>query len=146
MNRHIKIAIVMVPVLILSGYVFTGIITNNQEKPVSGVHELVLQGECKPVATSCTFRQSGIEIKLISELRKNKLQIAAITNTDIRRLSLAFSDQSGSFSELKMVPYKNNKYWQALLKPDQFLEKYDKLRMAVSTDTAGYYTETKVVF
>ncbi len=87
MNRHIKIALVMAPILALVAYGITGYYQPVKEnKP--GDYQLHLTSECRPKDNSCAMKSGEFEIMLISSIKKGKQQLGILANQPVSYLSV----------------------------------------------------------
>jgi len=141
MNRHVKIALVMAPILALVSYGITGYFQPKQEqKP--GDYRLRLTSECMPTANSCEMKSGEFKVMLISSIKKGKKQLALVANQPMSYLSLALAQDNGDFEQFRMMKSDDSKYWQIGLNDDQVIDEYTQYRFAAKSLNSNYYIET----
>jgi hypothetical protein len=145
MNRHLKIAFFIAPVLALVAYALTGYLTPKQ-KVSAGDYQLQQSGECRPVNSSCLLSYADFELKLISKQKQDKLQLAIVSNQELDALSFAMSEDNISFKQFKIMKADNKKYWQVFLEKDQLLNNYKYIRLASQSEKSNFYIETGIRF
>ncbi|HOP22973.1 MAG TPA: hypothetical protein PK055_02940 [Gammaproteobacteria bacterium] len=145
MNRHLKIAFFITPLLALLGYFLTGVI-HSDKKNKPGTYQLVRIGECKPLSSSCVFRYGEFELKLISKELKETVQLAIVSNTDISALSIALSIDNQSFEQFKVFTTGGKKYWQLKIDTYKNLRNYNQVRLATQAGESSYFIETEIIF
>ena len=144
MNRHLKIAFFMTPLLAIIAYVLTGYYLSPQEINDQN-NKFRLLGTCKPRENACIFILGKIELKLISNEKQQQLQLAVISNEPIESLSLAMAETE-SFKQFQMMKSSDQKYWQISLDEHENLLNYHHLRMAMKFKNEAFYAESKVYF
>ncbi len=144
MNRHLKIAFFMAPVLALGAYAITGYFMPRQAASTAG-NQLALLGQCEPLENACLFQAGDLEIKLISNEKQQQQQLAAFSNEAISDFSLALGDADG-FVQFPMMKTENNKYWQIKLTSQDRITKYKQIRLAFKHEGLPYFAESKVQF
>lgn len=144
MNRHLKIAFFITPVLAMIGYFLADYYMKPKEVAAQQ-QQLRLLGNCAPRDNACIFKLGDLELKLISNEKKQQHQLAIISSKPIANLSLALGEDD-SFKQFPMMKSDNGKYWQIKLNNDDNILKYNALRMALSYKKAPYYAESMVTF
>jgi hypothetical protein len=140
MNRHVKIALIMAPVLGLVSYGITGYFQPKQEQK-KGDYELSMAGECRPSDNSCVMKAGKFEIKLISTIKKGKRQLAVISNQPVSLLSMALAPDNNEFTQFEMMKSDDKKYWQVALKSEQELTGFNTFRLAAHSKDSNYFIE-----
>ncbi len=144
MNRHLKIAFFMAPLLALGAYALTGyFMTPQQNGPASSA--LSALGKCKPLDNACIFQAGDLEIKLISNEQQQQQQLAVFSNKPVSALTMALGNDSG-FEQFPMMKSDDGKYWQIKLKSDDNILKFNTLRMALRYKEQSLYVESEVYF
>lgn len=144
MNRHLKIAFFMAPLLALAGYGLAGWWLDKQ-LPASASGQLRLLGSCLPSDNACIFQAQSLEIKLISAIKQEQLQLAAYSNEAITDFSLALGNDQG-FQQFPIMKSEDGRYWQLKLQPTADIRQYDQLRMAFKHLQQPVFAETAVRF
>ena len=145
MNRHVKIALVMAPILALVSYGITGYF---QPKPVqkAGDYELKLSGECKPSDNACVMKSGKFEVVLISSVKQGKRQLALVSNQPISYLSMALARDNDDFSQFKRMTSDNHTYRQIALKDEQKIDEFGQFRLAAHSKKSNYFIENNITF
>jgi len=144
MNRHLKIAFFMAPLLAIGAYIITDrLLTTEAIK--SNQTQLQLIDKCLPADNSCVFQVADIELKLISNHKQNQQQLAIISTQNIENLSLALG-QDATFIQFPMMKTDDNRYWQIKLNPEDNIKDYQQLRLAFTYNEASYFAESDVTF
>lgn len=145
MNRHVKIALIMAPILALASYGITGYFQPKIEQK-AGDYELRLTGSCRPSDNSCVLTSGDFEIMLISSIKNEKRQLGIVTNLPIAYMSLAMSNDNHDFIQFKMMKSDDKKYWQVALEENQKLELFSNIRLAANAGKSNYFIETAIQF
>ncbi len=149
MNKHLKIAFFIAPLLAIGGYVMTGYVVTtkpvNKSLPVNQASQLRAQGDCLPTENSCQFSTAELQLRLISNEQKNQQQLAVISTEVISNLSLALG-QGDTFKQFPMMKSEDNKYWQIKLNPSDKLIDYTQLRLALTHQEKNYFIQSEVNF
>ena len=145
MNRHVKIALVMAPILALVSYGITGYF---QPKHIqkAGDYKLRLSGQCKPSDNSCVMKYGEFEVMLISSVKQGKRQLALVSNQPISYLSMALAGDDDEFSQFKMMKSDDKKYWQIALKDEQKIDEFGQFRLAAHSKKSNYFIENNITF
>jgi len=144
MNRHLKIAFFMAPLLAIGAYIITGYLVD--DKPATANQaQLQLIANCLPTENTCLFFVEDLELKLVSNEQKNQQQLAVISTKAISNLSLALG-KNDSFMQFPMMKSDNSRYWQIKLKPNDNIKKHQQLRLAFTYNETSYFAESKVYF
>ena len=85
MNRHLKIAFFMAPLLAIGAYFITGFLYKKQQTNIE-YGQLQLSGKCLPTENACTFVSPELELKLISNEKQGQQQLAIISTKPINPL------------------------------------------------------------
>ncbi|MCX7554915.1 hypothetical protein OS175_13630 [Marinicella sp. S1101] len=149
MNRHLKTAFFIAPLLAIAGYIGAGyFISSKQADETYG--QLQLAGSCLPTENACVFISPAVELKLISNEQQGQQQLALITTQPVKHLTLgmaeAFTDNKQPFRQFQMMKSDDNKYWQIKLQPNDIIAKYKHIRIAFSYQGKGYFAESEVRF
>lgn len=144
MNRHLKIAFFMAPLLAIGAYVITGYLITT-ESVQTNPKKLNLIANCLPTENTCVFHTADIELKLISNEQKNQYQLAVISTQSINNLSLALG-QNDTFIQFPMMKTDNNRYWQIKLNASDNIKDYQQLRLAFTYKNNNYFAESAVIF
>ncbi|WP_223789047.1 hypothetical protein [Marinicella meishanensis] len=144
MNRHLKIAIIMVPLLALAGYGLAGWWLDRQQ-PAAANGQLRLLGTCQPSDNACVFQTPGLELKLISAVKQEQLQLAAYSSQAISDFSLALGNEQG-FQQFPMMKSVDGRYWQLQISPTTNIRQFDQLRLAFKHQQQPVFAETQVRF
>ena len=143
MNRHVKIALIMAPILFLISYGITGYFQPGVENK-SGDYKLRLVGACQPKSSSCQMKFGDFEIQLISSIKQGKQQLGIIANQPISYLSIAFDEGDSEFEQFSIMKSEDKKYWQVALKQGQKLDGFKKFRLASHSKESNYYIEENI--
>ena len=144
MNRHVKIALIMAPILALASYGITGYF-QPVSKQKAGDYELSLGGNCRPNDNSCVMKSGEFEIMLISSIKKGKRQLGIVANQPISHMSMAMAGDNNEFIQFKMMKSDNEKYWQISLKDNQELDGFIKFRLAAHSKESNYFIEKNIL-
>jgi len=144
MNKHLKIAFFMAPVLALIAYGVTGYY-QPKAKEMIGDYELRATSLCNPTQNTCLLISGKFELKLVSSIKKGKTQLAVISNEPVSVLSLAMGIND-EYTQFKMMKSDDLKYWQVFLNEDQILNDFKKVRLAAHAKKANYFIETNIYF
>ncbi len=144
MNRHLKIAILIAPLLALMAYGLNALYYEPQTPP--GDYSLTMVGDCQPLTGSCTLKSGSFKINLISLIKNEKKQLLLLPNQALQTLSLALTDQSGQYRDMKMVKLSGGKYWQVDVSELLILDDFTQFRLAMSTGRSQYFREGKISF
>lgn len=134
----------MAPLLALGAYYLTGKFITPQEVAQQN-QKLRLLGQCLPIENACIFTLGELEIKLISNEKKQQYQLAAITNKPVADLTIALGKDT-HFQQFPMMKSESGKYWQITLKENDNILNYNNLRMALTYQKKSYYAESMVIF
>lgn len=134
----------MAPLLALGAYYLTGKIVSPKEVENQN-QKLRLLGQCLPIENACIFTLGDMEIKLISNEKKQQYQLAAITNKPVENLTIALG-KDAQFQQFPMMKSDNGKYWQIRLEDTDNILNYNNLRMALSFQKKSYFAESVVIF
>ena len=145
MNRHVKIALIMAPILALASYGITGYFQPMISQKV-GDYELNLRGVCKPSDNSCVLKSGEFELMFISSIKKGQRQLGLISNQPISYLSMAIARNNNDFFQSKMMKSDDKKYWQIALNNEQKLKGIIKFRLAVHSKKSNYFIENSMEF
>ena len=145
MNKHLKLAFFIAPILALVSYALTGYFSPSKEIK-AGNYQLQLISQCKPIDSSCLLKHADFELKLISKQKQDKLQLAVVANQELDALSLALSEDNTSFKQFKIMKSDNKKYWQVFLEKDQYIDNYKYLRLASQSQKSKFFIETEIQF
>ena len=143
MNRHVKIALIMAPVLALISYGITGYFQPSSEQD-AGDYQLQLATDCKPKDNSCVMKSGEFEIMLISSIKKDKQQLGIVANQSISYLSVALAKGDNKFKQFKVMKSDDNKYWHVSLDDDQVLDDFNTIRFAAHSKKSNYFIETSI--
>ena len=135
----------MAPILALLAYGITGYF-QPPVKQKEGDYQLRLIGDCKPTDNSCVLISGEFEIKLISSVKKNKIQLGMVANQAVANLSLALGDEDDVFTQFKMMQSDDKKYWQVYLNESQNLDQFTKFRLAAHVRESNYFIETGIQY
>ena len=141
MNRHVKIALIMAPILALLSYGITGYFQPQLKHEKGGDYQLNMAGECRPSDNSCVMKSGKFEIMLISSIKKGKRQLGVISNQPVSYLSMALARDDNQFTQFKMMQSKDKKYWHVALSNDQELDGFNVFRLAVNSQESNYFIE-----
>lgn len=145
MNKHLKTAFFIAPVLALLAFAVTGYyIPINSPEP--GNYRLLSTSPCKPVSGSCVFRYADLELKLISQERKDKLQLAIISNQNLISPAVALAERNKEFEQFKLFSTDGQRYWQLSLGKNQSLSVFNRIRLATHAGSSAYFIETEIQF
>jgi hypothetical protein len=144
MNRHLKVAFFMAPVLAMLGYFLAGYFMKPKEVAAQQ-QQLRLLGSCMPRENACIFTLGDLELKLISNEQKQQHQLAVISSEPVSNLSLALGNNE-AYKQFPMMKSDNGKYWQIKLENNDNVLIYKSLRMALSYKNKPYYAESTVTF
>ena len=143
MNRHVKIALVMAPILALISYGLAGFFQPSV-KNKAGDYQLRLINECRPKNNSCKMKSGEFEIMLYSSIKKGKQQLGIVANQPLSYLSVALAEDSNEFVQFKIMKSDDEKYWQIALDDNQILDGYVKFRLAGHSEDSNYYIEDTI--
>lgn len=144
MNRHLKIAFFMAPVLALLSYAFTGyLITPEVKEQQQG--KLMVNGHCLPTENACLMTLGQFELKLLSAEKQQQQQLALISSDPIEHLTVALGRED-RFRQFPLMKGDDGKYWQLHLAPGDELGDYEQLRLAFKQGEQAMYAETDVRF
>jgi len=144
MNRHLKIAFFVAPLLTIIAYILTGYFTDSKAQR-SAQSKMTLLGSCQPAENACVFMLGELELKLISNVKKQQQQLAIISNKPITHLSVALG-LNNNFKQFVMMKSDDGKYWQ--IKPDKNddILKFKQIRLAFKYMDSPSYAEAEVQF
>ena len=144
MNKHLKVAFFIAPLLAIGAYVLTGYLyaPNKANEPQ---HKLHLLGQCLPTENACIFIADQLEVKLISNQQNQQHQLAIISNEPIARLTVALG-LNNQFTQFQIMKSDDDKYWQIKLNDNDNILIYNQLRMAFTYQEQNLYTESEVLF
>jgi hypothetical protein len=145
MNKHLKLAIFMAPLLALIAYGLTGYWTPKKDIK-AGSYQLQQGSDCSPLNNSCLLNYADFELKLISKQKQDKLQLAIVSNQTLDALSLAMSTDNVNFKQFKIMKSENHKYWQVYLEDNQELNSFQFIRLACQSQKSSYFIETGIRF
>lgn len=149
MNRHLKIAFFIAPLLAIAGYIGAGyFISPKQVEKKYG--QLQLAGSCLPTENACVFLSPAVELKLISNEQQGQQQLALISTQPVNNLTLGMAEAAASsdqpFRQFQMMKSDNNKYWQIKLDANDVIAKFKYIRIAFTYQDKGYFAESEVRF
>ena len=144
MNKHLKLAFFIAPLLAIGAYILTGYLYSPY-KTNEPQYKLHLMGQCLPTENSCIFIADPLEVKLISNQQNQQHQLAIISNEPISRLTVALG-LNNQFTQFKIMKSEDDKYWQIKLNNSDNILKYKQLRMAFTYQEQNLYTESEVIF
>lgn len=144
MNRHLKIAFFMAPLLALLAYGLTGYLIKpqNHSTPPSRMSS---SQNCLPRANACVFMAGELQIKLLSNTQQGQLQLALLSNQPVKRVSLALA-AAEQFTQFPVMQSDDGKYWQLKLPPTTDLQQFQQLRLALEHQGVAFYAESAVRF
>ncbi len=145
MNKHLKLAFFIAPVLALVSYTITWYLTPKQQVK-AGNYQLQQSGEWSPSSHTCLLNYAGFELRLISKQKKDKTQLAIVSNQELDVFSFTLSEDNISFTQFKIMKADNKKYWQVILEQDQKLNNYEFIRLASQPEESKYFIETAIRF
>ena len=145
MNKHLKIAFFMAPLLAIGAYIITGHLVTTKAIKTQQNQLLLNNNNCLPTDNKCVFQLADIELKLISNHQQGQQQLAIISTQNISSLSLALG-QSNTFNQFPMMKTDNNRYWQIKLNPNDDIKNYQQLRLAFTYNETSYFAESDVTF
>ena len=144
MNRHLKIAFFMAPVLALLSYALTGYLMNPEvSRQQQG--QLLVHGQCLPTENACLLTLGPFELKLLSAEKQQQQQLALISNEPISHLTVALGSED-RFRQFPLMKRDDGKYWQLHLTAGDQLSDYQQLRLAFKQGDQPMYAETAVRF
>lgn len=144
MNKHIKIALIMAPILALIAYGITGYFQPTV-KSKAGDYQLRLVNECRPKDNSCVMKSGNFEIMLISSIKQGKQQLGIVANQPISYLSVALAQENNEFVQFKIMKSDDKKYWQLALEYNQKLDGFLKFRLAGHSKDSDYFIEDNII-
>jgi len=144
MNKHLKIAFFVAPLLALAGYWLAGWwVERNQPATANG--QLRLLGSCQPSDNACLFQAPALANKLISASKQEQLQLAAYSNQAITDFSMALGNEQG-FQQFAVMKSDDGRYWQLKLNADTDIKQFNQLRMAFKHQQSPLFAEAAVRF
>ena len=138
MNKHIKTALFIAPILALGAYFAADVWVSKQTGDSQNLRQV---GQCVPKENACLFRHADFEIKMISQKKNNQLQLALVSNRPIEKISLALSKSNVAFNPFPLGMGDNRQYWQILLKEGEDISQYKHFRLALEKDDKSLFSE-----
>ena len=139
MNRHLKIAFFIAPLLAIGAYIITGYVyiePSTNKTP----GQLNLIGSCLPTENACTFASSDLELKMVSSEKQGQQQLAVISTQAIQNLSLGLGKDK-QFKQFPVMKTDNNRYWQIKLQAEDNIQQYKQIRIAFTVDENSHFAE-----
>jgi len=149
MNRHLKVAFVVAPFLLIAGYIVADHYQTNRERamreargPMFEAAELELDGECRLVEGQCVLRREGLILELSVTPGRYRLDSSHVL--DDVTIGLAQGDRETH--PLTLSPDQGRQHWSTpvrrltRLKMDRPLQ----LRLVVRRGERQYYAEVAV--
>ena len=139
MNKHTKLAILLVPFLTIGGFVAAGYYSDHQKEKTT-MHLLEPQGECNVVAEDCKLGNGDLLLNIAS--RKGMILLA--TTHAIDSAVVAFVPEGTDEQLYPMKQGENAHNWIAEAKPlDAVLKSTPslKMRLLVTIKNTTYLSE-----
>ncbi len=142
MNRHLKLAFFIAPLLAVGSYVMTGYFIS-EEHQGENHGSMRLAGSCLPSENACLFVSPEVELKLISNEKQGQQQLAIVSTQDINNLSLGLG-HNDTFKQFPMMKTDNNRYWQIKLDKQDNLKNFNQIRMAFTIKSISYFAQSNI--
>ncbi len=143
MNRHLKVAILMAPLLAIGAYVITGyFVSSKQVKDSNG--RLYIAGQCLPTENSCTFTSPNVDLRVVSNEQKGQQQLALLSTESINNLTVALG-VNDQFKQFEIMKSDNNRYWQIKLQANDQIKDFTQIRIAFIMNENSYFAESEVL-
>jgi len=146
MNKHLKIAIFVTPVLIILGYFAAGSFTEPEveEKPVKPVVQLKPSEDCDIMNDNCKLNVSGLKVNVFNNEHLTSIK----TTRALDGATIFLVDENDNATPFKMAMIQNPYYWHAQTNLNELVERRGqshKLRLIVEIEGRNFISEFTTV-
>ncbi|HDK37975.1 MAG TPA: hypothetical protein ENG92_03050 [Thiolapillus brandeum] len=135
-NRHIKLAVILAPLLAIGTYVITGILLDEKiEKQAGTSKAMQLQPDCHLLSGVCELQHREIAANIAVEDKQGKQLVYLATSVPIQGALLSIRDAAPS----PMRSRGTAKRW--VLELQQRVGENDVVRLALASDKNRYFAE-----
>lgn len=138
-NRHVKLAIILAPLLAIGGYILTGIYLDDKIKAQPGVDKpLTLQPDCHLLTGVCELLHREIAVNAAIEEKDGKQLFYLSTSTPTIGVLVAFGDKP----PLPMLSRGDMKKW--VLEIQKPVVPGGQVKLVISGGKNRYFAEIPV--
>lgn len=138
-NRHMKLAIILAPLLAIGGYILAGIYLDDKMDAQQGTDKpLSLQPGCQLLTGVCELLHREIAVNIAIEEKDGRQLFYLSASTPLRGVLAAFGDSP----PLPMLSRGDEKKW--VLEPQNPIVPGTQVKLAISGDKNRYFAEIPV--
>jgi len=138
-NRHVKLAIILAPLLAIGGYILAGIYLDDKIDTQPGVDRpLTLQPDCHLLTGICELLHREIAVNIAIEEKDGRQLFYLSSSTPIQGVLAAFGDNP----PLPMHSRGDTKKW--VLEPRRPVIPGNQVKLAISGGKNRYFAEIPV--
>ena len=138
-NRHMKLAIILAPLLAIGGYILAGIYLDDKMDAQQGTDKpLTLQPDCHLLTGVCELLHREIAVNIAVEKRDGQAFFYLSTSTPIKGAIIAFADSPPQ----SMLSRGDSKKWLLELQPP--VHSGQTAKLVISGGKHRYFAEIPV--
>jgi len=135
-NRHVKLAVILAPLLAIGGYILAGVILDEKiEKQPGTAKAMTLQPDCHLLTDVCELLHREIAANIVIEEKQGKYLVYLATSVPVRRALLSIGDTDPAI----MVTRGTAKAWKLVLQ--QPITERTPVRLVLIGDKHQYFAE-----
>lgn len=139
-NRHVKLAVILAPLLAIGGYIMTGILLDEKIEEQPGTAKaMTLQPDCHLLSGVCELLHREIAVNIAFEEKQEKQLVYLATSVAIRGAVLSIGEEN----PVPMLSRGSTKRWA--LELQQPVVENTVVRLVVAGDKNKYFAEIPAI-
>lgn len=143
MNKNLKMAIFIAPILIILGYIASDFYINNDAN-TKKIFSLSTEGKCEIFIKKCILRSGDFKINLFDKAGKTTINSTFPLNS----VELFIVDNQNTMTQYNMTKVQTNYYWNAntpLRVNNETSKQPQTIRLIIKIKGSAYIAELKVL-